>query len=188
MFDIVFLPQRLLLTILVGTGIWLPFSAAAADENYRLQRETMIDLIEADVRATSAYLKRSALDDRVLDAMARVPRHEFVPAARVDDAYENRPLPIGHGQTISQPYIVAIMTDLLDLDAGQTVLEIGTGSGYQAAVLAALDLRVWSIELVGNTVAVPTRSPPKPTKRSFIATPAIATAIPIAIKTAHDAR
>ena len=108
----------------------------------------MIRLIEADVRDTSAYLKRSALDSRVLTAMRKVPRHEFVPADLVDHAYRNRPLPIGHGQTISQPYIVAIMTDLLELEPGQKVLEIGTGSGYQAAVLAALDTRVWSIEII----------------------------------------
>jgi protein-L-isoaspartate(D-aspartate) O-methyltransferase len=108
----------------------------------------MIELIEADVRQTSFYLKRSALDARVLDAMAIVPRHEFVPNDLVDKAYQNRPLPIGHGQTISQPYIVAIMTDLLEPEPQQKVLEIGTGSGYQAAVLAALGTRVWSIEII----------------------------------------
>ncbi|MDJ0808416.1 MAG: protein-L-isoaspartate(D-aspartate) O-methyltransferase [Gammaproteobacteria bacterium] len=108
----------------------------------------MIHLIEADVRRTSVYLKRSALDPRVLEALAQVPRHEFVPSSEVSRAYQNRPLPIGHGQTISQPYIVAIMTDLLGLEAGARVLEIGTGSGYQAAVLAALDTRVWTIEII----------------------------------------
>lgn len=108
----------------------------------------MIALIEQDVRDTSAYLKRSQLDSRVLEAMAKVPRHEFVPTDRIDQAYQNRPLPIGHGQTISQPYIVAIMTDLLELKPQHKVLEIGTGSGYQAAILAALDTRVWSIEII----------------------------------------
>ena len=121
---------------------------AAAEDALQARRDAMVALIEADVRETSAYLKRSDLDQRVLAALRSVPRHEFVPPELVDEAYLNRPLPIGHGQTISQPYIVAIMTDLLDLEAGQKVLEIGTGSGYQAAVLAALDLRVLSIEIV----------------------------------------
>jgi protein-L-isoaspartate(D-aspartate) O-methyltransferase len=121
---------------------------AADDDDLQLRRERMIELIEQDVRETSAYLKRTDLDERVLTAMARVPRHEFVPPDLVDQAYHNRPLPIGHGQTISQPYIVAIMTDLLDLEPGQKVLEIGTGSGYQAAVLAALGMRVLSIEII----------------------------------------
>ncbi len=148
MSNIVFYLKRLLPVILVGAGACLASTAAATDENYRLQREAMIDLIEMDVRETSTYLKRSHLDPRVFDALRRVPRHEFVPPERVDQAYLNRPLPIGHGQTISQPYIVAIMTDLLELEPGHKVLEIGTGSGYQAAVLAALDTRVFSIEIV----------------------------------------
>lgn len=89
-----------------------------------------------------------AVEPRVLEALGRVPRHEFVPVLSRFSAYENRPLPIGHGQTISQPYIVARMTDLLKVGAGATVLEIGTGSGYQAAVLAELGARVSSIEIV----------------------------------------
>ena len=133
--------------LLLVAGSCLP-SPAQADDRFRDSREQMIRLIEADVRYTSSYLKRSSLDRRVLDAMARVPRHEFVPPQLVDMAYQNRPLPIGHGQTISQPYIVAIMTDLMDLEPGQRVLEIGTGSGYQAAVLAEIGVRVWSIEII----------------------------------------
>ncbi len=133
--------------LLLVAGSCLP-SPAQADDRFRDSREQMIRLIEADVRHTSSYLKRSSLDRRVLDAMARVPRHEFVPPQLVDMAYQNRPLPIGHGQTISQPYIVAIMTDLMDLEPGQRVLEIGTGSGYQAAVLAEIGVRVWSIEII----------------------------------------
>ena len=81
-------------------------------------------------------------------AMAKVPRHRFVPATYGALSYANRPLPIGHGQTISQPYIVALMTELLDTKPGDTVLEIGTGSGYQAAVLAELVDRVYSIEII----------------------------------------
>jgi len=121
---------------------------ALAGDHFRDSREQMIRLIEADVRSTSDYLKQSSLDTRVLEAMAKVPRHEFVPPHVVNLAYHNRPLPIGHGQTISQPYIVAIMTDLLDIEPGQRVLEIGTGSGYQAAVLAEVGAQVWTIEII----------------------------------------
>jgi len=134
------------LLLLVVSG-YLPVPAQASD-HFRDSRENMIRLIEADVRYTSEYLKQSVLDARVLEAMARVPRHEFVSPDLADLAYANRPLPIGHGQTISQPYIVAIMTDLLDIEPGHRILEIGTGSGYQAAVLAELNTRVWSIEII----------------------------------------
>jgi protein-L-isoaspartate(D-aspartate) O-methyltransferase len=89
-------------------------------------------------------------DRRVLEAMRAVPRHEFVPGPLRGRAYENRPLPIGHDQTISQPYIVARMTELLELEPGEKVLEIGTGSGYQAAVLAEITDSVYSIEIVGE--------------------------------------
>ncbi len=87
-------------------------------------------------------------DPRVLDALRAVPRHEFVPVAEQALAYADRPLPIGHDQTISQPYIVALMTELLAVQPGQRILEIGTGSGYQAAVLAELTPYVYSIEIV----------------------------------------
>jgi protein-L-isoaspartate(D-aspartate) O-methyltransferase len=93
-------------------------------------------------------LNKSALDPRVLKALARVPRHEFVPAGERRYAYENRPLPIGHGQTISQPYIVAIMTDMLKLEPDSKVLELGTGSGYQAAILGELAAQVFTMEIV----------------------------------------
>jgi protein-L-isoaspartate(D-aspartate) O-methyltransferase len=91
---------------------------------------------------------QARLDPRVLDALDKVPRHRFVPDAVRDEAYANRPLPIGYGQTISQPYIVALMTDLLHLKQGDRVLEIGTGSGYQAAVLAELTPDVYSMEII----------------------------------------
>jgi len=91
---------------------------------------------------------RGVGDTEVLQAMASVPRHEFVPDDYLDLAYSDQPLPIGHGQTISQPYIVALMTELLDLQAGDRVLEIGTGSGYQAAVLAELGVEVYSVEII----------------------------------------
>ena len=134
-----------LLLLIVSNCLLDPVQAS---DHFRDSREQMIRLIEADVRDTSRYLNQSTLDPRVLDAMARVPRHEFVPPDLVDLAYKNRPLPIGHGQTISQPYIVAIMTDLLNIEPGHRVLEIGTGSGYQAAVLAELNTSVWSIEII----------------------------------------
>ena len=91
---------------------------------------------------------RGVADARVLDAMRQVPRHEFVPEPLRDLAYADRPLPIGFEQTISQPYIVALMTELADLSPGERVLEIGTGSGYQSAVLAEVAGEVYSIEIV----------------------------------------
>lgn len=91
---------------------------------------------------------RGVTDKETLEAMRYVPRHLFVPENRRDEAYQNRPLPIGHGQTISQPYIVGYMTQLLDLQKGEKVLEIGTGSGYQAAVLSEITPHVYTIEIV----------------------------------------
>jgi protein-L-isoaspartate(D-aspartate) O-methyltransferase len=91
---------------------------------------------------------KGALDPKLLEAMLAVPRHELVPPAQREHAYENRPLPIGYGQTISQPYIVALMTDLLEPSPDDVILEVGTGSGYQAAVLAELVRDVYSIEIV----------------------------------------
>jgi protein-L-isoaspartate(D-aspartate) O-methyltransferase len=91
---------------------------------------------------------RQVRDPRTLQAMRKVPRHLFVPAASASQAYEDYPLPIGHGQTISQPYIVAFMTEALGLKGGETVLEVGTGSGYQAAVLSEIAARVYTIEIV----------------------------------------
>jgi len=89
-------------------------------------------------------------DPAVIEAMRTVPRHEFVPSEYLDLAYANQPLPIGYGQTISQPYIVALMTQELDVQPGDRVLEIGTGSGYQAAVLAQLGIEVYSIEIIAD--------------------------------------
>jgi protein-L-isoaspartate(D-aspartate) O-methyltransferase len=91
---------------------------------------------------------RGVRDPRVLEAMRSVPRHRFVPQANQGEAYEDYPLPIGHGQTISQPYIVAYMSEVLAVGPGSTVLEVGTGSGYQAAVLAEMGAEVYTIEIV----------------------------------------
>jgi protein-L-isoaspartate(D-aspartate) O-methyltransferase len=96
----------------------------------------------------SQILGRGVDDRRVLEAMERVPRHLFVPPDVAYAAYDDSPLPIGHGQTISQPYIVALMSQLLELDGSETVLEIGTGSGYQAAILGELAAEVYTIEIV----------------------------------------
>ena len=111
-------------------------------------RQRMIAVIAAYTGLAGDQIGKVALNHRVLEAMARVPRHEFVPVELVPFAYENLPLPIGFGKTISQPFIVALMTDLLDPGPEETVLEIGTGLGYQSAILSLLAKRVWSVEIV----------------------------------------
>jgi protein-L-isoaspartate(D-aspartate) O-methyltransferase len=108
----------------------------------------LLEEIVDEAAATAEYTGRSAFDPRVMAALAKVPRHEFVPADEERYAYVNNALPIGYGQTISQPYIVALMTDMLDPQPDHIVLEIGTGSGYQAAVLAELVRWVYSIEVI----------------------------------------
>ena len=107
-------------------------------ESLALQRLRLVNKLE----------RHGVRDARVLDAMRAVPRHAFVPLAELGRAYEDRALPIGHGQTISQPYVVALMSELLCLGGSETVLEVGTGSGYQAAVLARLAHKVFTLELV----------------------------------------
>lgn len=111
-------------------------------------RERMLRDIAAEVAATRSHIGREAFAPAVLAAMREVPREEFVPADLQRAAFDNGPLPIGHGQTISQPYIVALMTDLLAPQPEHLVLEVGTGSGYQAAVLARLVRQVHSVEIV----------------------------------------
>ena len=108
----------------------------------------MVKAIEADVYETSRYINKKRFDSRVMSVMGKVERHKFVPRSHQSWAYANQPLPIGHGQTISQPYIVALMTDLVSIEPGEKVLEIGTGSGYQAAVLAEMGAEVFTIEIV----------------------------------------
>ena len=121
---------------------------APGQEGYDAQRGRMVEEIAALTRETGRETGRAALSERVMAAIAKVPRHEFVPDAEKRNAYANRPLPIGQGQTISQPYIVALMTDLMDVKPTDRVLEIGTGSGYQAAVLAELAGTVYTVEIV----------------------------------------
>lgn len=109
-----------------------------AGQNYAAQRRQLVD-----------QLKAQGINSReVLEAMLKVPRHEFVPASQQHRAYQNRPLPIGHDQTISQPFIVGYMTEAASIARGEKVLEIGTGSGYQAAVLAELAKEVYTIEII----------------------------------------
>jgi len=125
----------------------MPESADAQDA-FALRRAEMVAEIAAMARSTGAETGRPVFGSRVMAAMGKVPRHLLVPDDQVRYAYENRPLSIGHGQTISQPYIVALMTDLMDPKATDVVLEVGTGSGYQAAVLAELVAKVYTIEIV----------------------------------------
>lgn len=110
--------------------------------------EEMLRTIEAEARYTAPLTGRASFAPRVMEAMEQVPRTAFVPPELIDYAFDNRPLPIGRGQTISQPYIVALMTDLLEPQSTQTILEVGTGSGYQAAVLAQLVQEVYSLEII----------------------------------------
>jgi protein-L-isoaspartate(D-aspartate) O-methyltransferase len=110
--------------------------------------ERMLKDIRAEVEITRRRIGRDRLDDAVLAAMRKVPRHAFVGADLQSHAYDNGPLPIGHGQTISQPYIVALMTDLAELTRESRVLEVGTGSGYQTAILAELVDQVYTIEII----------------------------------------
>ena len=119
-----------------------------AQDRYAAGRERMAAQIASMARETGFETGRPVFSQGVMAAMRKVPRHRFVPTAQAASAYDNRPLPIGDGQTISQPYIVALMTELLDPKPGHVVLEVGTGSGYQAAVLAEIVASVYTIEIV----------------------------------------
>jgi protein-L-isoaspartate(D-aspartate) O-methyltransferase len=121
---------------------------AEATDEISVRRERMIAEIEQLVRETRRETGRAALDVRVIAALRKVERHRFLPPGFSAQAYDNRPLAIGAGQTISQPFIVALMTDLLNVTPGDKVLEVGTGSGYQAAVLAEIVRAVFSIEII----------------------------------------
>lgn len=126
----------------------LAYAAPATAQEQAAARARMVAEIGAMARETASETGRARFGDAVMAAMGKVPRHRFVPAPQEPFAYDNRPLPIGEGQTISQPYIVALMTDLLDPKATDVVLEIGTGSGYQAAILAELVAKVYTVEIV----------------------------------------
>jgi len=119
-----------------------------AQDRFAAERERMVAEIASMARETGFETGRPVFTERVMAALRKVPRHRFVPIAQAASAYANRPLSIGDGQTISQPYIVALMTELLDPRPGHVVLEVGTGSGYQAAVLAEIVATVYTIEIV----------------------------------------
>jgi protein-L-isoaspartate(D-aspartate) O-methyltransferase len=118
------------------------------DEHFAILRRHMVEVIGIYVDLAGDEIGKSALDERVMTAMGRVPRHTFVPAPLTGHAYQDMPLPIGFDKTISQPFIVAVMTDLLEPRPDDVVLEIGTGLGYQAAILGQLVRRVWSVEII----------------------------------------
>ncbi|HXV12632.1 MAG TPA: protein-L-isoaspartate(D-aspartate) O-methyltransferase [Candidatus Krumholzibacteria bacterium] len=123
----------------VCAAMWASSTGAQSEQDMTEQREKMVD---------RQIERRGIEDERVLKALREVKRHLFVPPEEISEAYEDHPLPIGHGQTISQPYIVALMTESIEPKATDRVLEIGTGSGYQAAVLSKLVKEVYSIEIV----------------------------------------
>ena len=138
---------------LAGSTIWviaIAITAASACTSTQLPDSTDVERFTASrARMVERDIDARGIDDlRVFSAMLSVPRQEFVPDKYRDQAYNDNPLPIGEGQTISQPYIVALMTELLDVQPGDKILEIGTGSGYQAAVLAEMGAEVYSIEII----------------------------------------
>jgi protein-L-isoaspartate(D-aspartate) O-methyltransferase len=118
------------------------------EEHLAVLRRHMVEMIAIHVELASEELGKATLDERVMAAMRRAPRHRFVPASVAPYAYQDMPLPIGFDKTISQPFIVALMTDLLAPQPHEAVLEIGTGLGYQTAILAELAAQVWSVEII----------------------------------------
>jgi len=125
----------------------LTVNAACGQTDYEARRQALVDLLREESAVAQRY-GAPVLGETVLSVIGRVPRHEFVPDSEKSSAYQNRPLPIGGGQTISQPYIVALMTELAGITSDEVVLEIGTGSGYQAAVLSEIAREVYSIEII----------------------------------------
>ena len=132
-------------------GSWsrkAPVMKPMNEEHLAVLRRHMVEVIAIHADLASEELGKAALDERVMAAMLRVPRHLFIPVHVVPYAYQDMPLPIGFDKTVSQPFIVALMTDLLSPQPHETVLEIGTGLGYQTAVLAELGAQVWSVEII----------------------------------------
>ena len=133
------------LVYLCSSLLVVGFLFAQGEENLRKRRE---DMVQTQIAAPRGRGADGVQDSSVLDSMRKTPRHRFVPAELVPYAYNDRPVPIGYGQTISQPYIVAKMTELLEPKREHQVLEIGSGSGYQAAVLSPLVAHVYTIEII----------------------------------------
>ena len=127
------------------------------DDLMAVMRHQMVEIIGAHAVHAQEQIGKETLAPRILDAMSCVPRHEFVPVELIAYAYSDQPLPIGHSKTISQPFIVALMTDLLDIQPEHTVLEVGTGLGYHAAILASLAAQVFSVEVVEELAAAARR-------------------------------
>ncbi len=140
--------HRLALPVFTAAVLLTAAFSQSGGDHFQELRKRMVREIIQDARMTASYTGKENLDESVLEILRTVPRHLFVPEHLRGRAYQNRPLPIGYGQTISQPYIVALMTDLLELEASDRVLEIGTGSAYQAAVLAELAARVYTLEII----------------------------------------
>ena len=140
--------MRLAAILIAVLPTFLLLSAGFANETeYTAARAALVEEIRS-YAARDSIMESESFEDTILQSLASVPRHEFVPEQQKPEAYGNFPLPIGYGQTISQPYIVALMTDLVRPGPDDVVLEVGTGSGYQAAVLAKLVKRVYSMEII----------------------------------------
>ncbi len=137
-----------LLKLALAVSVCLATQILASEDRFTAARRQMLAEIQQTVTETRRETGKARLAPQVMAALGRVPRHEFVPDKLHAVAYANRPLPVGHGQTISQPYIVALMTDLLDVGGDAVVLEIGTGSAYQAAVLAEIVRQVYTMEII----------------------------------------
>ena len=133
---------------IVCTMILQPSVGAAGPDEFAAERRALVAEINALAKDTQSVTGQGAFSNKVMTAMGKVPRHRFVPPEVVRYAYRNRPLPIGYGQTISQPFLVAYMTELLQVGKNTKVLEVGTGSGYQAAILGELVKEVYTIEII----------------------------------------
>ena len=118
------------------------------NSQHELMRQQMIAEVVADAVFLTQQIGKSSFDSRVIEVMGRIPRHEFVPVELQAYSYINSPLPVGYGKTVSQPFIIALMTDLLDPQGSDVVLEVGAGVGYQAAILAELVKQVYSIDII----------------------------------------
>ncbi len=149
--------RKFCIAALMGlAGSWLAPNAALAqnEATFDQARREMVETIRLMIELTSEETAIAQLDEPVIDALAQVPRHRFVPPFLAPYAYINRPLPLGAGQNIAQPFIIALMTQLLDLKPGDVVFETGSGAGYHAAVLSHLAARVYSVEIVEPLAAV----------------------------------